>query len=50
MQKKAVGIYSIMCLAQKQWKAMHLEQDAEEQEGPDEGEHWHISNYLATEF
>ena len=27
-----------------------VEQDAEEQEGPDEGEHWHISNYLATEF
>lgn len=26
MQKEAVGIYSIMCLAQKQWKAMHLEQ------------------------
>lgn len=27
-----------------------VEQDAEEQEGAEEGEHWHISNYLATEF
>lgn len=25
MQRKSVGIYSILCLAQKQYKAMHLE-------------------------